>query len=116
MLKYREATAANVGKNQAELDKEEAKKYEDYIQDDSPVTREDLEKAATKKPESNSRLAEATVSVNLRLEPSLESEILCVLYPGIKVRVDVMPGIKDWYALTYQGRNCFVKKDFIKLL
>ena len=116
-LKYRDAKQSNVGKSQAELDKEE-KKYEGFVQDDSPVTEEDLkaiEKNTIKKAQ-EAKNAEAIVTVNLRLSPSMDGEVLCVLYPTIKVTVNDIPGNDEWYSLVYQGRNCFVRKDFIKIL
>ena len=116
-FKYRNTVQSNVGKSQAELDAEE-KKYEDVVQDDSPVTEEDLkqiEKNKIKEAKA-AKDAEALVTVNLRLEPSMEGDILCSLFPKNRVQVNEIPGNEEWLALTYQGRNCFVRKEFIKIL
>jgi len=117
-FKYRNTVQSNVGKSQAELDAQEAKEFEDVVQDDSPVTEEDLkqiEKNKIKEAKA-AKDAEALVTVNLRLEPSMEGDILCSLFPKVRVQVNEIPGNKEWYALTYQGRNCFVRREFIKTL
>lgn len=116
-FRYRDTIQSNVGKSQSELDSQE-KKYEDYTQDTTPVTEADLKKIEKNKLKEaeEAKDAVAMVTVNLRLEPSMDGEILCTLFPSVKIKVNKIPGNKDWYALTYQGRNCFVRKDFIKIL
>lgn len=116
-FKYRDTVQRNVGRSQAELDAQETK-YEEFTQDDSPVTEADLKKIEKNKLKEaeEAKDAVAMVTVNLRLEPSMDGEVLCALFPDVKVKVNKIPGNNAWYALTYQGRNCFVRKEFIKIL
>lgn len=118
-MKIRNATQAYVGKSQAELEKiDEAVETKDISEkpaEPAPKEVRDKEKLNEAK---MSQTAEAVISVNLRLTPviDVDDNILCVLYPGIKVSVHDAADAPGWYALTYQGRNCFVKKDYIKIL
>lgn len=121
-MKFKQATSANVAQDRAKMSPKviaEIEKREKEEEKDIPVkpkataayTVDEMKviKANTAK------LAEAIISVNLRLEPHLNAEILCTLYPGVKVKVNDSDE-PDWYSLTYQGRDCFVMKQYIKLI
>ena len=121
-MKFKQATANNVAENRAklspklqeELKKQEAEEEKKDIPVEVPVDKE----ASGKKRLANFKTsveAEALISVNLRLEPHMNAEILCVLYPGIKVRVNDSEE-PEWFALTYQGRDVFVKKEFLRII
>ena len=117
-MKIRNAIEANVGKSVAELEKAEAalettKDISEPKQAPAPKEVRDKEKLKEAKA---SKTAESFISVNLRLTPDPEGDILCVLYPGIKVDVHDVDYAPGWYGLTYQGRSCFVMKDYIKIL
>lgn len=121
-MKFKQATENNVAENRAKLspklqeelkEKEAAEEKED-IPVEIPVDKEAAGKKRLEKAK-NSIEAEAIISVNLRLQPHMNAEILCVLYPGIKVRVYDSED-PEWYSLTYQGRDVFVKKEYLKTI
>lgn len=110
-MKIRQATAANVAELKAKMppvkDPEENKEQK--------ISKEPSSDELKVIKANSSKEAMAMISVNLRLSPGLYGEILCTLFPGIKVRVNDSED-PEWYALTYQGRDCFVKKEFMKLV
>lgn len=117
-MKVRRAIAANVAEQRAKMDPKVVEEN-DKKENDIPV-------APVSEPVKDNVLpnelkvlrakeAVAIISVNLRLEPGLYGEIICTLFPGIKVRVNDSED-PDWYALTYQGRDCYVMKKYMKLL
>lgn len=116
-MKMRAATQANVGKSVEELEKRndilEEKKSSVVEEPAFDKTLRDKERLKEVK---NSHTAEAFIAVNLRLTPDNDGDILAVLHPGIKVDVHDVDYAPEWYGLTYQGRNCFVKREFIKIL
>lgn len=122
-MKFKDATSVNVSQDKAKMspkviaELERKEKEEDIIPAKEPDrTAVKIEADKRNLAAANSaKAAEAIISVNLRLEPHMNAEVLCVLYPGIKVRVNDSED-PEWYALTYQGRNCFVMKQYIKLV
>lgn len=122
-MKFRQATANNVAENRAKLSpklQEELKKKEEMeetpvVEEKKPVPQTGCTADQMKVILANTaKEAQAIISVNLRLEPHLNAEILCTLFPGIKVMVNELQDEPEWCSLTYQGRDCFVKKEYIK--
>ena len=121
-MKFRQATAANVAEQRAKMDPKvvaEQDKKEGIVTPEEPKkdistakTRDEVKMIKAK----TAKDAEAIISVNLRLEPGMYGEIICTLFPGVRVKVNDVPDNDEWYSLTYQGRDCFVKKEFIKLI
>ena len=120
-MKVRRAIAANVAEQRAKMDPKvvaENDKKEDAVPvDPAPQPKKDntLPNEMKVIKANAAREATAIITVNLRLEPGLYGEILCSLFPGIKVRVNDSED-PEWFALTYQGRECYVMKKYMKLL
>lgn len=70
--------------------------------------------AAVQKPEVADGSEEASVrsAVNLRAGPSDEAKVLLTIPRGAKIQVD--DNCRHWCAVTYDGRNGFVYKSFIR--
>lgn len=118
-MKFKQAIAANVAEHKAKMPpvKEPEEKKEEKISiapAPAPIKEPSSDEVKVIKA-NTSKEAAAIISVNLRLAPGMYGEILCTLFPGIKIRVNDSED-PDWYALTYQGRDCYVKKEFIKIL
>lgn len=120
-MKFRQATAANVAEHRSKMNpkvvEENDKKENDIPVAPAPEPAKDnvLPNELKVLRANEAKEAMAIISVNLRLEPGLYGEIVCTLFPGIKVRVNDSED-PDWYALTYQGRDCYVMKKYMKLL
>lgn len=124
-MKFKQATANNVAENrvklspklQEELKQQEAEEEKKEIPVANTATPVDKDAAGKRRLQQvkTSVEAEALTAVNLRLEPHLNADILCVLYPGVKVRVNDSDE-PEWFALTYQGRDVFVKKEYLKIV
>ena len=120
-MKFRQATAANVAEHRSKMNpkvvEENDKKENDVPVTPAPEPTKDNTLPNEMKVIKANAAKEATaiITVNLRLEPGLYGEILCSLFPGIKVRVNDSED-PEWFALTYQGRDCYVMKKYMRLL
>ena len=103
--KFRPAEEKYVGVPVTELDEKDSKVLEESQK--TPVE----ETKTEKRPSAEAKSAEAKTAVNLRLGPGLTEKILCVLYPGEKIKVQYYNA--EWYKLKYKGTECYVRKEYV---
>ena len=113
---FKEATEKNVGKVQTikEVEPANSVSVADILEKKEKPKKAPKHIEAMPAADTFHTEGKATESVNVRLEPSFDGEILATLYPGAKIRIEGEQN--GWYAAIYQGRNCFVKKEYIVII
>lgn len=114
--KFKEATEENVGRVEPVKEVEPANTVSaaDILEKKEKLVKAPKHTEAMPAADIYHKEGKAKESVNVRLEPSFDGEILATLYPDAKIRIE---GEKNgWYAAIYQGRNCFVKKEYIEIV
>lgn len=113
-MKFKPTIAENVAESRKKMDKDILPKEEatKSVVKPEEIDVSDAQAERQIKKAKESKDAEAVIAVNLRLEPHSNAEVLCVLYPGVRVKVNDSEK-PDWYALTYQGREVYVMKKYI---